>query len=181
MRYQTRLRWLILLPLCALFAGCTGNDTAATQSGPTSTSGQNTSQSSASCREPTATPQDSLPEVFRKTGPDNEWIGEGGLWVEVSWIKTDAADWKVDSGYAFKYATATLADGRLSSRPGQPAIAAQRLHGSGEGAGGFGGYASASGTLPHWWPTVLKLPTDGCWVITEKSGETVVSFQVQLP
>lgn len=90
MRRHTRVRWLILLPLCALFAGCIGNATTATSampSGPTSASGQNASGSSASCREPTATTQDKLPKVLRKTGPDSEWIGAGGLWVEVSSIQ----------------------------------------------------------------------------------------------
>lgn len=178
------MRCLIPLPLCALFAGCTGNATTATSgmpSEPTSAPGQNASGSSATCHEPTATPQDELPEVLRKAGPGSEWIGEDGLWVEVSWINSNAADWKVDSGYAVKYATVTLVDGRPSARPGQPTIGAHRLHGSVEGAGGFGGYASASGTLPHWWPTGLQLPTGGCWVVTEKSGGTAVSFQVQLP
>lgn len=181
MRRHTRVRWLLLLPLCALVTGCTGKATTATPSGPTSASAQNALGSSASCREPTGTPQDKLPKVLRKTGPGNEWIGEGGLWVNVSWINTNPADWKVDSGYAFKYPTVTLVDGRLSSRPGQPTLGAYRFHGSGEGTGGFGGCASATGTLPHWWPTGLQLPTGGCWVVTEKSGGTAVDFQVQLP
>lgn len=195
MRRHTRMGWLILLPLSALFAGCAGNTTTAsgvtatnttiatgaTPSGHTSASGPNASSQSSSCREPTATPQDQLPEVLRKAGPGHEWIGEHGLWVEVSWINSNAADWKVNSGYSFKYATVTLVDGQLSARPGEPTIGAHRLHGSAQGAGSFGGYASASGTLPHWWPTGLDLPSGGCWVVTEESGGTAVSFQVQLP
>lgn len=181
-RRHTRVCWVLLLPLGALFTGCTGNATTATPNGPTaSLSGQNASGSPASCREPTATTQDKLPEVLRKTWPGSEWIGEDGLWVEVSWINTEAADSKVDSGYRFKYATVMLVDGRLSSRPGRPTIGAHRVHGSVKGAGGFGGYASASGTLPHWWPTGLRLPTGGCWMVTENSGGTSVGFQVQLP
>lgn len=173
----------MLLPLCALVAGCTGGSTTTTgaeSSGPTSASGE-ASGLSAACQEPTAIAQTKLPEVLRKTGADNEWIGKDGLWVGVSWIDTDAADWKVDSGYVFKYPTVTLVDGRLSSRLGHPTIEAHPLQGSAKGAGGFGGYASASGTLPHWWPTRLHLPTGGCWEVTESSGGTVVSFQVQLP
>lgn len=120
-----------------------------------------------------------LPEVLR--GTDGLWIGEDGLWVEVSWVSDDPAEWRRAGEYGFKYATVTLVNGHLSSPPGQPRIEVRRLDGPRQGAGGFGGYASASGALPHWWPTVIELPTGGCWVVTEKSTGTAVSFHVQVP
>lgn len=178
------MRWLVLIPLCTLFAGCTADDLPSTSreaSGITSGPGQEASASQIPCQEPTPSPHDRLPKILRKSLPNNNWIGHDGLWVEVSWISTSPSDWKVDSGYAFKYATATLVDGRLSAGAGQPTLEVHRVDGSRGGTGGFGGYATASGALRHWWPTRLRVPTGGCWVVTEESGGTAVSFQVELP
>lgn len=147
--------------------------------GPTSPKSVGTSSS---CLEPTGTPRAELPAVLRNTGRDTQWIGDGELWVEVSWTRRDAAARRPDGGFGFKFATVTIVDGRLSRRAGAPVIEVRSLEGTEEGSGSFGGYAtSGSGALRHWWPTGIEIPASGCWVVTEKSAGSVVRFHVRVP
>ena len=85
--------------------------------------------------------------------------------------------------YGVKYPSFTVRDGQVTDSLGPPDVQAKRLDGKGEASAGTGGYATAqsdAGRTLRWWPTEVTFSSRGCWQVTEKVGNTSITYIVKI-
>jgi hypothetical protein len=160
-------------------------------------------QSSAQHPSSVTAPAAPLAQVCPVTSPTRDFVpgfigpqwadpvsGHGNLWVGAWWKNPQSleqARTKADGDSAYpyvqKYPTWAVRGGAVTNAGGAPRVSVKSLDGHGHGRGDTGGYTNASlddGTSVHWWPTLVRFPTTGCWQVTETVGEDSIVYVVKI-
>lgn len=167
----------LVLAVGALAVGCSVRATPAPH-GVSTTAGVPTDAvpAEASCPPTVPTASARVPAAVRPVSSTGGWYGAGGLWVA---LPTKAATIVSNPGYTLKFPSVTLdAQQHLTDRAGPPSLTAQRVDGPGTASGTVGGYAKLGGQSAQFWPTVVSVPSGGCWVLTEQLTSTTIRFLV---
>jgi hypothetical protein len=116
---------------------------------------------------------DAYPESLQEQEGRTTFYGDDQLWVDLAEFYQPA---RVDDSVLVKHAWWTVdSSGATTLEGGPPTVRATRLDGPGREVATVSGYSDDSSS---WWPTVLRFPEQGCWLVTGELDETVVRVVV---
>lgn len=193
-----RVAWPLAIALPAALGACSSGDTSpsttstglssartaasSTATGPPSATAVEFSswgRSTSSCPAPRRADPKNLPSSLRDPangGEARRWIHHRGLWSNPpSAVRV--------AGNRVKFGTVTVdADGASTRTAGKPRVTAERVDdGDVRVTASVGGLADAPGEVPrHFWPTTMDFPTAGCWRVTSRTSQSVLTFHIDV-